>query len=341
MSETKLASVVVLALASAACEGIVGSPPGAEPDPAAGSDPLPMTPPADLPECAGESWSVYEGLAPHCSGCHGDGANMPFMASFSAFSALLLADSRFVVPGDPEGSRLIALLEGRAEGSLSQMPIGASSYAELDAAGATALDMDEIREWVMNLQPCAYDGAEPPPLARRLRTHQIWAALERLLGLSRDDYLRRPPYASYPLFPPDEVDEPGRPDTRFSSHQRWLAMGGEDRLAATEASEEIMPAMIQHVVAMSQVWCRLAVGKPGNTVLFRHGSAEVGTDDPETVRANIRYLFLHLLGVEATDDEVETLYHEVFAFYEARQSSALGWVGVCAALLRDPLFLTY
>jgi hypothetical protein len=335
----ELASIVVFALASTACDGIVGEPAGAEPG--AVDEPPPMTPPPDLPECAGESWAVYEGLAPHCSGCHSDGANMPFMATFSAFSSLLLGDSRLVAPGDPEGSRLIALLEGRADGSLPQMPIGSSSYAELDAAGATALGMDEIRAWISELQPCAYDGGEAPPLARRLRTHQLWAALERLLGLERADYLTRPPNASYPLYPPDAVDEPGRPDTRSSSHQRWLAMGGEDRLTASEASDEITPAMIQHVVAMSQVWCRRAVVKPGNTLLFQHGSPEVGSEDRETVLANIRYLFLHLLGVEATDAEVEMLYRDVFAFYEARESSTIAWVGVCAALIRDPLFLTY
>jgi hypothetical protein len=342
-----LPMLVLLAAALVGCEGFLESPAagrtGSErtpigPGPGPGT---PMEPPADLPECASASWEIFEGLEPHCAGCHVEGANLPFMASFGAFSSLLILDPRLVVPGSPDASRLIALLEGRAEGTFTQMPVGASSYADLEAAGATTLGISAIRSWIAELEPCSYESSTPPPLARRLRVHQMWESLRRQLGISESEYLSRPPYVAYPLYPPDEVDEPGRSDTRGSSRGRWIAMGGEDRLGAAEGSTEITPALIQHIYATSQAWCRYAVSKDENPALFRHGSKAVGSEDEATVRANIRHMFLQILGLEATEEDIDTIYREVFVPYEARDDARLGWIAVCSAMVRDPLWLTY
>ena len=92
--------------------------------------------------------------------------------------------------------------------------------------------------------------------------------------------------------------------------------------------------------SLSQAWCSLSVRT--KSILFRHGTAQTGSEaDAVLVRENIRYLFLHMLGEEASDDDVRSMFDEVFVPTELDHDPETAWTAVCATFVRDPLWLTY
>lgn len=100
-----------------------------------------------LPACAPKSVS-YEAdvrpiLARHCLECHAHGGAGTKASGFDVSNyASLMRGGRFgpfVVPGDPVGSNLIVLVEGRADPSI-QMPHG---RAKLDAR-----EIQVLKDWV-------------------------------------------------------------------------------------------------------------------------------------------------------------------------------------------------
>jgi hypothetical protein len=91
---------------------------------------------------------------------------------------------------------------------------------------------------------------------------------------------------------------------------------------------------------MAQAWCRQAI-ELDSELLFRHATRDSDSAvDREAIRANIEYLHLHMLGVVASEADVEAMYEGVYREYEAAADAPTAWTAVCAALVRDPLWLS-
>ena len=58
------------------------------------------------------------------------------------------------------------------------------------------------------------------------------------------------------------------------------------------------------------------------------------------MQKNLRALYLRMLGQPPSDAEAKELYEQVYVPLEA-QNTRLAWIGVCAALIRHPLWITY
>jgi hypothetical protein len=95
---------------------------------------------------------VFTRLGPSCEPCHSPGAAEPvaFFASEMNFQNQVVGNPALVTPGDPDGSRLVQLLEGTAEGNFTQMPL-ADAFINLEVAGQTEITMVEIRRWISGL----------------------------------------------------------------------------------------------------------------------------------------------------------------------------------------------
>ena len=107
--------------------------------------------------------AVRLGMSPHCAGCH-----ETWFESNEAFSTSIVGgqsgdfaveradlERNFIVPGDPENSLLIELLEGRgpdAYGFPMMPPIGfgaaGADFATLSEAGETEVTLLQVRDWI-------------------------------------------------------------------------------------------------------------------------------------------------------------------------------------------------
>lgn len=291
-------------------------------------------------------------LEEHCASCHQAGA-IGYFASLDAFQNLLVADARLIVPGDPDASELIKLLEGEGSGSLPQMPLGMNSFADLDAMGQTAISMDELRTWIAELEVNGVASATPDYEARTVRklsARHIEHGLRDLLGLERDDFfLDASSYGVlveehrgrglYPVHDPDAI--PGS----FSAPpvDNFYNLGGGSTLRAVGSDPNFTPPLIQTLVPLSQQWCSMAVAKESNDALFRHATADTTSEDPAAVRANIAHLYLHFLAVEATEADIDEVFDQVFVPLESDgdNDAATAWAGVCSYFVRHPQFLVY
>lgn len=148
-------------------------------------------PPSDIGDDPDRSrnWSIFERLKPSCQACHLQGSSQPMFASLEAFENLLVYNIHFVVPRDPDASELIALLEGRGTRQFEQMPVGEKSFGELEAEGNTEITIEEVREFIRQLEPRqgGDGGNAQAALMRRLSARQIQRALQTQLGLTNDD----------------------------------------------------------------------------------------------------------------------------------------------------------
>jgi hypothetical protein len=230
------------------------------------------------------------------------------------------------------------MLRGEGPPPLSQMPPGAASFADLEADGATQIGLDELSTWIAELEPCdAPGGGGSPRFARRVAVEQIRSMLFAQLDLTLADV----EYVGY--YPVDDPTFPTFGSGHNSSDEaeaRWRALGGPDLLRGDIRNADWSPLFLQTVGPMAQVWCRRAVAaeKP---VLFRHASlASASATDADAIKANIEYLHLHMLGVVADAEDVEAMYEGVFRVYEASADSRTAWTAVCAALVRDPMWLS-
>ncbi|MFP6686591.1 MAG: hypothetical protein VB934_17860 [Polyangiaceae bacterium] len=288
-------------------------------------------------------------LTPTCEGCHGPDSNLPIFGSLAAFEQLLAYDQDHVLPGDPDGSDLLALLAGKSNGTFEQMPLSGPSFAALDAAGETAITMDELGEWITNLpepsaDPFAYREAST---MRRLRAEQILAAFNTTLGLSDSDYfsanLSGAKNDSFPARSPDAAPaSKGYTANQNQVYPRFAALGGPHWLQGKVRSNEITAPYLQTLVQMAQVRCRLAVKKgASDTPIFRFANRNAtSAQDGAAIRENISYLFLRLLGDPPSTEEVDDLYEEVFQAYES-QGGETAWTAVCASLVRDPRWMSF
>ncbi len=338
------------------CHGEIGAVRG-EGGPSPGEPPAPpRTGPAGdagapAPEdpCRMPTYEVYSGLQPVCSACHGEGTSLPAFAGLPSFERLIAYNPRFVAPADPDGSHLVALLEGRASGAFTQMPLGEKTYAELVAEGAASLPVEDVRTWVRELEVCDVPAEEPPTLARRLSVEQIRASLYAQLGLSDQDFFSsgyggRRNTQEFALRATHEAPGLEGPTSRSGRTLRsnWEGLGGPNFFEARARVDDPSPLFFQNLVPLSQEYCRVSVGKEGNDALFRFATrTSTSAQDLAAIRQNVEYLYLRMLGVVATDADVDRMLTTVFTPVEAREGSETAWVAVCSAFIRDPRWVTY
>jgi hypothetical protein len=92
---------------------------------------------------------VFEGIKGQCEGCHKAGAT-PFMASLENFNSVLVQNPALLIPGDPDNSEVIRLMEGNGTGVWKSMPVGAQdNFKELSDKGQTTVTLEEIRYWIL------------------------------------------------------------------------------------------------------------------------------------------------------------------------------------------------
>lgn len=319
-----------------------------------GMDPSNTSPGEDMGEPIPEGdcgvTLMYRGLEPTCGTCHRVG-NSPYFTSPEAFYNLLVTDPNWVVPGQPENSQLVALLEGGATGAYVQMPLGTRSFAQLAEDGETEVSMEEVRAFITDLDGCQRGGddiVEHAPIERK-SARQIVNTMYQHLGLEPEDVQRFTSnlnIARYPVQSPDDVKPiVSGPNVRHSSSTatlRWYALGGGSQLLGTRPVKGFSPTFGQAITQMSQAWCRFAVEKDGNTALFRHvQQASMDAASDEQIRENLRYLMLRFWGHVATDEEVTELETSIYRPYATQENARTAWVAVCASLIRDPMWMSY
>ena len=95
--------------------------------------------------------NVYNGLRPHCSGCHDVGSSSPYFGSLQQFQDSVVNDSSLISFGDPDSSLFILVLEGNGEAPWDSMPLGARNYSQMVQRGEATLSMSELRTWVQSM----------------------------------------------------------------------------------------------------------------------------------------------------------------------------------------------
>ncbi len=292
-------------------------------------------------QASDETVRIMRGLAPSCEGCHLNGARA-FFASVNSFQNLIVADARMVSPGDPENSELIKLLEGRATGAFTKMPIGTKSYAELVADGSATLTVEEVKQWIRNLASQARD-ARPDgtaPRITRVKAEQVQRALYQQLGLGYDDFFTNAAEygidmaqprtdETYPFQPMDAYLPPRTTEPR----DRFHGLGGGSVVTQARGDLSPSPTFVLTLTQVSQRWCRLGFRKTGNVALFPAGTTQ--TTDAANVKATIARWFLHFHGTRASAEEIDAMYSTVWTPLSSTSAEA-GWVGLCSAFIRHP-----
>jgi hypothetical protein len=323
-----------------------GDPPSSSMGPTDGS----------VPPCAeSDNDAVRLSLEPTCIACHGTGASKPFFASLRSFEDLLVYDPFYVTPGDPGGSRLMALLEGRATGAFTQMPLGGEPFATRADRGETAIDMAALRDWITTLPPRGASDTEPDAesiATRPIRAEEILRTLADQVGLDFEtDFVQS---VSRNFDSPTIVLQgpfPARsPDAVFDLHygadavaeERFTNLGGPSWLGGVIRRKEMNPGFTLTLSQLSQAWCSYAIVDLDRTALFRHA----GADDPSStheaeIKENLAYVHLRMLGEVATAAEIDRLYDSLFLPYESADSPRTAWVAVCSAMVRHPLWMTF
>lgn len=307
----------------------------------------------DTPTCpttaSDETVAIYEGLRPLCAGCHQSGER-GYFASVAAFQSLIVADARFVVPGNPATSGFVALLEGNAPGSFAQMPPAGPTYAALVDGGAAGPSMAEVRAWIAGLSAQARDPRPDPnaPRITRLSAEQIRRALYQQLGLDAADFFRTArDYGIamsesrgdelYPLLSDDAFPAPRQQVTT----ERHQGLGGGSVIE--QVGSDVSPSVnfAHTLVGVSQRWCRLALTKDGNTALFA-SSSEQADESAENVAATVHRWARHFHAVDLDETETQsfiTLFNTLRADPDGDLNSA--WSGVCSAFIRHPRWVFY
>lgn len=136
-------------------------------------------------------WStqeVFEGLSPTCAPCHSAGQSSPFFESLTQFERLLVAQANWIVPGRPEQSSFLRLLEGSFPGPFMQMPPSELAYAaresELRTQIPPAPTMLDLNRWIEALNEDDLMDAHEEVLCADLPLRTV------LSRLNRNDYQR-------------------------------------------------------------------------------------------------------------------------------------------------------
>lgn len=316
---------------------------------AAAPAPAPAAAKAKQAECgqaSDETLRIMRGLAPNCEGCHITGTRA-FFSSVGAFQNLIAADPRMVIPGDPDNSEFIKLLEGRSSGAFSKMPIGTKSYAQLVADGAASLTVEEVKQWIRGLATQGRDARPDPTAARitRVKAEQVQRALYQQLGLGYDDFFFNTSDYGVPLADP-RTDEtyPFQPadsylvPRRQQPVERFHALGGGSVIDQHQSDTSPAPTFALTITQVSQRWCRLSLGKQNGLALFPNGTTQATTE--ANVKATIARWFVHFHGTRAQPADIDAMYSTVWAPLFATSAEA-GWVGLCSAFIRHPDWIFY
>ncbi len=284
---------------------------------------------------------VYTRLKPTCQGCHTVDMR-PFFASLDAFENLVVYDPRFVVPMDPAGSTLLAML--RATASKPMPPAPSAPFITLEGQGQTFITLAELEEWIRRLQPRATPVVVDPPLVRRKTAEQVQAALYQQLGLTEADFydaaLNPRAGDAYAVRSPDATPYA---DPTEQGGTLFISLGGPHRLEGKWRNDAVTPGFLQALTHTSQAWCRAAVTKAGNRAVLSRATLADASTTPQgaaAIKANIAELYLKMLGEVPPQAEVDDLFTSVFVRYESK-GAATAWTAVCAALIRDPLWILY
>lgn len=300
---------------------------------------------ASCGEASTETVKVMNALAPHCAGCHSIGVRS-YWGSVAGFQNLIVANPKLIVPGDPDASQFVRLLEGKGTGAFTQMPIGQKTYADLVADGTAKLTVAEIKAWVRGLTLQARNGSPDfrAPRVTRIKPEQLQRALYQQLGLAHEDFFISAgeygiPMAesrgddAYPFQPNDALPAPRQQGPR----DRFQALGGGSSYGQRKSDSTTAPSFVLTLTQLSQRWCRSALGKTGNVALFPAGT--VRTTDAANVKTTIRRWFTHFHGTRATDAAVDELYSMVWQPLSTDAEAA--WVGLCSAFIRHPDWMFY
>ena len=312
---------------------------------------------APCPPSGNKNVDVMNALAPDCASCHGSNANKPYFASLAAFESTVAYDTTLVVPGKPEESELVRILKGEGTGTFTQMPTSGASFAARDAAGKTLITVAEIEDWIKNLPPQSapnFDYLKAPTI-RRLTADEVLNSLNEPLGLSDQDFFDEQPLGALtdplslkegdralPARSPDALNY--RRDEAFVAAQvypRYLGLGGASWLIGKPPDLSLSPVFLETMTQLSQARCRKAVEKRGNLAFFRFArSSDTSANAKESIKKNIGYLHLRLLGEVATTEGLDDLYEHLFVPYEATDVTT-AWIAVCTGLVRHPLWASY
>jgi hypothetical protein len=295
--------------------------------------------------------AMMKRLAPTCEGCHQQG-NAPFFASLSAFEDTLVYNEKYVVPGQPDQSYLIKLLEGKGQGTYKQMPLSGDSFAKLADGGNTQVSLAEVKQWIENLPPRVKNDKPDvdAPTVQRQSAEQIRASLYAQLGLSNDDFYTpastygTPALATkgedrYPVYGADEAPSAYESAQTF----RHASLGGASALAQRKRDGSVTPSFLEALIPMSQAWCRMGIAKSGSKdLLFPEVDPTAkSADAADAIKKNIGYLHLHFLGEPAASADVDEVFQNVFVPLESASDSTTAWTGVCAYFIRHPKWIFY
>jgi hypothetical protein len=329
--------------ASTGAGGAAGAEPGggAGGGSGAGGNPCPTTPAESA-----QNQLIFDALQPSCGGCHMTGAR-GYFASLGSFESLLVYQPALVTPGNPDGSRLVQLLEGTAAGNYTQMPVAGDPYAKLPGV----MPMATIREWVTKLQAHTLDP-RPAIGARRMTrigAAEIVRALYQQLGLSDADFYLPAQSYSFPaktnqddhLYPVSSYDAIPAP-YESQSPDRFASLGGGSAPLQLATDASLAPAFVGSLTQVSQRWCALALAKPTNAALRPGGvSTAAASTDAASVRATLRAWFLHFHAVDATDADLDRVFSTVFVPLEKAADTTTAYVGTCSYFVRHPDWVFY
>lgn len=297
--------------------------------------------------------AIRTGLEASCKGCHAEGPR-GYFASLQAFEDLLAYNPAVVTPGDPDGSRLVQLLEGSAKGAYAQMPISGSSYSKLAAEGKATLTMAAIRSWIQGLSPRPR-SATPDRDAisvRRMSAPQVVNALYAQLGLTQQDFFvegfsygvataSQKSQDDLPVLDPDGI--PGPYGGERDAVRRFFALGGAASSQGRRATLNATPSFVQALVPLSQRWCKMAIAKPSGQALLFTGvtPGTTSADDAAGIKANIGHLHRHFLSEKPTAADIDEVFTSVFLPLEAETDPQTAWAGVCSYFIRHPRWVFF
>lgn len=294
--------------------------------------------------CASNA-AMMAALTPTCGGCHTGGPS-PFFSSQRAFDSLLAFNREYVIPGDPDGSYLVDLLEGNGTGAYPQMPLSGDAFAELAADGKTIVSLEEVKAWIAEMPPDAKVTTPDPSIVAvsRLSVLQLRDTLYAQLGLSNADFFRDEPgyngsvavlvsrgEYNYPVHGPTEL--PGLHASTTHPFARYRSLEGST----------VTPPFAQALIHTSQRWCKLGIAKSENkALLFPHVEKEAtSAEAADAIKTNLAYWYLHFLGEHADPAEVEDVFANLFVTLESESGPVTAWAGVCSYLIRHPKWIAF
>ncbi len=310
------------------------------------TDPTPCGGPT--PEERAANQKVFDALSPTCAGCHSTGSR-GFFASIEAFEALVVYAQNEVVPGDPDNSELVLLLEGHGTRAFTQMPIAGPAYADM---ADIPMSMADIRAWVVGLEARQLDPLPSIEARRvtRMAADDIQRALYQQLGLTDEDFFvpannydiehksNQQSDERYALSSPEAIPAP------FESLpvERFASLGGGSAMFQMKSDSTVTPSYLGTLSQVSQRWCAMALDKANNTALLPAGaSVATGSSDPAAVKAVIRQWFLHFHATVADDASVNEVFDTVFVPLETETDARAGYIGTCSYFIRHPHWVFY